>query len=61
MRLRNLIATNANIQLYKVAILPHMTYCSTVWHFCKKSDARKVERVQEELFIVTGPQHMNTC
>ena len=24
-----------------------MTYCHTVWHFCKASDARKLERVQE--------------
>ena len=24
-----------------------MIYCSTVWHFCKSSDSRKLERVQE--------------
>ena len=47
MRLRNLIPTNAKLELYKAAILPHLIYCSTVWHFCKSSDSRKLERVQE--------------
>ena len=27
--------------------MPHLTYCQLVWHFCKSSDSRKVERVQE--------------
>ena len=26
---------------------PNLTYCQIVWHFCKASDARKLERVQE--------------
>ena len=46
-RLRNLIPQNARVQLFKGAILPHLTYCSTVWNFCKASDSRKLERVQE--------------
>ena len=47
MRLRNLILTMAKLQLFKAVILPNLTYCSTVWHFCKASDSRKLERVQE--------------
>ena len=47
MRLRNLIPTSATLQLFKAAILPHLTYCSTVWNFCKTSDSRKLEMVQE--------------
>ena len=47
MRLRNLIPTEAKLQLYKSAILPHLTYCHLVWHFCSASDTRKLERVQE--------------
>jgi len=47
MRLRNLIPTTAKLSLYKSAILPHLTYCSLVWHFCKGSDKRKLERVNE--------------
>ena len=47
MRLRNLIFTAAKLQLYKAAILPHLTYCHLTWHFCRASDTRKLERVQE--------------
>ena len=47
MRLRNLIPTMAKLQLYKSAILPHLTYCHLVWHFCRASDTRTLERLQE--------------
>ena len=47
MRLRNLIPTNAKLVLFKTAILPHLTYCHLVWHFCRVSDSRKIERLQE--------------
>lgn len=43
MRLRNLIPTEAKLQLYKAAILPHL-----IWHFCRDSDTCKLERVQEQ-------------
>ena len=46
-RLRNMIPREAKLQLYKSAILPNLTYCHIGWHFCKASDARKLERVQE--------------
>ena len=46
-RLRNMIPREAKLQLYKSAILPNLTYCHIVWHFCKAADARKLERVQE--------------
>ena len=42
MRLRNLIPCSA-----KSSILPYLTYCQLVWHFCKASDCRKIERLQE--------------
>ena len=47
MRLRNLIPTEAKLHLFKAAILPHLTYCHLVWHFCRASDTRRLERVQE--------------
>ena len=47
LRLRNLIPCSAKLQLYKFGILPYMTYCDVVWHFCKPPDKRKLERVQE--------------
>ena len=47
-RLKTLIPQKAKLQLFKGAILPHLTYyCSTVWNFCRASDSRKLERVQE--------------
>ena len=47
MRLRNLIPTKAKLGLFKSAVLPYLTYCHLVWHFCKSSEARKLERLQE--------------
>ena len=47
MRLRNLIPMKSKLILYKSAILPFLTYCHLVWHFCKASDTRTLERLQE--------------
>ena len=33
--------------LFKTAILPHLTYCHLVWHFCRASDSLKIEVMQE--------------
>ena len=46
-RLRNLIPCNAKLSLYKSSVLPHLTYCHLIWHFCNASDQRKLERIQE--------------
>ena len=46
-RLKNLILVNARLLLYKSAIMPHLTYCQLVLHFCTASDSRKLERLQE--------------
>ena len=48
LRLRNIIPQSAKLKIYKTAILPLLTYCHIVWHFCAASDARKLERVQEK-------------
>ena len=49
MRLPNLIPCHAKLSLYKSSILPHLTYCHLVRHFCfcNASDRRKLERIQE--------------
>ena len=55
-RLRNLIPTTAKLTIYKTAVMPHFTYCSLVWHFCKASDRRKQDRINERgLSKMTGP------
>ena len=60
-RLRNMIPMKAKLQLHKSAILPNLTYCHLVWHFCKAFDVRKLERVQERVYvqyIMTGMLRM---
>ena len=47
MRLCNLIPRSAKLTIYKSSIPPYLTYCHLVWHFCKVSDSRKIERLQE--------------
>ena len=46
-RLRNLIPTQTKLQLYKAVVLPFLTYCHLIWHFCRASDSRRLERIQE--------------
>ena len=36
-----------NYHFYKSSVLPHLTYCHLIWHFCNASDQRKLERIQE--------------
>ena len=35
------------MHIVKLAVIPHLTYCQTASHFCRSSDARKLERIQE--------------
>ena len=44
---RPLGVRQVKLQLYRTAILPHLTYCSVVWHFIKASDTCKLESIQE--------------
>ena len=47
MRLRKLIPVKAKLRIYKAAILSYLTYCGLTWHFCKKSDSNKFEKINE--------------
>lgn len=47
MHLRKLIPVKAKLRIYKAAILPYLTYCGLIWHFCKKSDSNKLEKINE--------------
>ena len=51
-----MISTETKLYLYKYAILPYLMYCHIVWHFCAKSDRRKLERIQERAlrFVFRG-------
>ena len=59
-RLRNLISSKTKLQLYLTAIFPHLTYCQTVWHFCKQSERKKLGRLQERTLRVIYNCRTNT-
>ena len=52
---------SAKLQLYKSAILPHLIYCHTVWHFCRASDKRKLERIQERALRAVFINKSDSC
>ena len=35
------------MQIVKLAMLPHLTYCQLIWQFCRAADARKLQKLQE--------------
>ena len=57
LRLRNLIPCKAKLIIYKSSILPHLTYCHLVWHNCRSSDSRKIERIQERALRAVFNSH----
>ena len=57
LRMRNLIPCKAKLIIYKSSILPHLTYCHLVWHNCRSSDSRKIERVQERALRAVFNSH----
>ena len=43
-----MIPVNAKLPIYKATtVLPNQTYCYTIRHFCRKSDEKKLEKLQE--------------
>ena len=57
-RLRNLITTKAKLLL--IVHITYLTYCHLTWHFCKASDTRKVERIQERALRIVYNSHSET-
>ena len=46
-RLSKLLDTKSKLTIFKSFILSNFNYCATVWHFCGKQDAQKLEKIQE--------------
>ena len=42
-----MLTTSAKLKIFISLVMPQITYCHTVWHFCLALDSRKMERVQE--------------
>ena len=56
-RLRKMTGCKAKLQLYRTAILPHLTYCHIVRHFCKQTDVslKGYRNVRSEWFLILKP------
>ena len=51
-RFRNLICTATKLKLYNALILPHLQYCSTVWHFCSARNRDQLESLNKRALRV---------
>ena len=60
-RLEDMISAETKLHLYKYAILPYLTYCHIVWHFCAKSDRKKLKRIQERALRIVFRGKSATC
>ena len=40
------LSSNVLITLYNAFVLPYLTYCCVVWHFCSKTSSDNLQRVQ---------------
>ena len=46
-RFRNILSCSTKMCLYKSFIIPHFSYCSSVWQNCSKADSSKLEKLNE--------------
>ena len=46
-RMRNILPFEIRSKIYMCFIAPHFNYCSETWHFCNKTTADKLEKVNE--------------
>ena len=61
MRLRDLLPTSAKLKIYETFILSDLTYCQIIWHFCRLSDSRKLDRLQERAFRAIHRDKSSRC
>ena len=46
-RMRNILPFDIRKNIYMSFMVPHFDYCAQTWHFCSKSLAEKLEKVNE--------------
>ena len=46
-RHKNSIDVNTKIRLYNAYVLPHLTYCSIIWHYCGQRNSEKLEKLNQ--------------
>ena len=47
LRMRNILPFDLRRNIYISFIEPYFNYCAQTWHFCNKSLAEKLEKVNE--------------
>ena len=50
-RYKNIITRNVMLRLYKAFILPHLQYCSLIWHFCGTRNYDKLESLNKRISL----------
>jgi len=43
----NILSFSTKIRIYRAFIMPHFTYCRSVWHSCLKEDSDRLEKLRE--------------
>ena len=46
-RFKKILSRSTKLCLYKSFIIPHFSYCSSVWQNCLKADSNKLEKLNE--------------
>ena len=46
-RMRNMLPLEIRLSIYTSFITTHFNYCAETWHFCNKTSADKLEKVNE--------------
>ena len=59
-RFRKLLSIQTTLTLYKAYILPHCTYCSTVWMHCGKTASDKLEKLNKRALRLIFNDDANT-
>ena len=59
-RFRKLSTIQTKLTLYKAYILPHFTYCSTVWMHCGKTASDKLEKLNKRALRLIFNDNANT-
>ena len=46
-RFKHILSFTSKIRIHRAFIMPHFTYCSSVWNSCLKEDSNRLERLHE--------------
>ena len=49
LRFRKLISIDTLLRLYEAFIMPHFSYCSSVWHFCGARNTEKIATLYKRI------------